>query len=111
MAKHFISLKNKENSFIFLRKLEHNIDNTNFTYQQRCYNNIFTNFQKLIDGNLFSDVYYIYIYIYLNLQKICARSFVSMAFFSKFRFTDKGNLIFCLRQLNFFKNTTKFSLL
>ena len=28
MVKHCISLKNKENSFIFLRKLEHNIDNT-----------------------------------------------------------------------------------
>ena len=79
MVKHCISLKNKENSFIFLRKLEHNIDNTNFTHQQRCYNNIFTNFQKLIDGNLFSDVYFIYIYIYIYIY---------------IRFTDKGNLIY-----------------
>ena len=42
------------------------VDNVEFTYQPRFYNNVFTNFEKLIDVNFFSNMYFLIFIIQIN---------------------------------------------
>ena len=42
------------------------VDNINFTYKSRCYNSIFTNFEKLLDVNLFTDMYFLIFVVQIN---------------------------------------------
>ena len=53
------------------------VDNVEFTYQPRFYNNVFTNFEKLIDVNFFSNMYFLIFIIQINshvLQGLQGRS-------------------------------------
>ena len=94
------------------RKALHSLENykqqyllcTTFTFQ-RCYNSIFANFEKLINVNLFNDAYFLH--IYLNLRKILARIFMSMAFLSKMLFhRHKKSHFLLMSSVNYTVNYT-----